>query len=320
MKTVNRNLCTLVLGVFALSLGLRATTLTIKVDCSGADRTASKTIAAALSLAPKFLPTTIAVSGTCNENVLIDSFDRLTIQGNPTATIIGNGDPSLFATVNIESSQYVTLRHLNVSAGGGVSCGRSSCILDHVTVQNSGSDGFDAFQGSDVQIIDSIIDSSAGTGVFGAASRIFIFGSTIQNSVNWAVRGIQGSNFQLAADASGPTSVQNNQDVGVQMEFGTSLVLSGARVTGNNGDGVNVIRESNARIRSSTITGNGGNGVRIGDNSFALFQPDDVLTGNYGALSVVCDPQNSTTRNLFLVSGITNPGTTNCAAELPTAP
>lgn len=318
MRIVNRNLCTLLLGVLAMSLG--ASALTIKVDCSGADRTASKTIAAALVLAPKFLPTTIAVSGTCNENVMIDSFDRLTIQGNPTATIIGNGDPSLFATVNIENSQYVTMRHLNVSVGGGVSCGRSSCILDHVTVQNSGNDGFDAFQGSDVQIIDSVIDSSAGSGVFGAASRIFIFGSTIQNSVNWAVRANLGSIVQLSSDASGPTRIQNNQDVGVQMEFGSSVVLNGVQVTGNSGDGVNVIRGSNARILNSTVSGNGGNGVRIGDNSFALFQPTDVLIGNYGALSVVCDPKNSTTRNLFLVSGITNPGTTNCAAELPVAP
>src|SRR5438270_5954796 len=128
MKTLQRKLSILVLGISALSLG--ASAATIKVDCGGADPSAKKTIAAAIGVVPKFGPTTILVSGTCNENVMIDSFDRLTIQGNPTATIVGHGDPSLFATVNMENSQYAILRQLTVSGGGGVTCGRCSCVLD----------------------------------------------------------------------------------------------------------------------------------------------------------------------------------------------
>ena len=68
------------------------------VDCSGATPGAFTTITAALASLPAAGPNSIAVTGTCHENVVMFGRTDLTIFGNPTATVVpGNANGHLLA-------------------------------------------------------------------------------------------------------------------------------------------------------------------------------------------------------------------------------
>lgn len=60
------------------------------------ERAKIKTIKAGLAQLPAIGPSTLLVSGTCQENVLIQGYQFLTVQGNPMATIDGGRDSTKF--------------------------------------------------------------------------------------------------------------------------------------------------------------------------------------------------------------------------------
>src|SRR5262249_10312053 len=143
---------------FLMSAGtVRAATL--YVDCGGKRPLTS--IGAALKAVQFAGPSTINVSGTCNENVVIQNLDRLTLNAAPGTSINdmlgGNAD-----TIRISSSQNVTINNFTISGGNaGVDCILGSlCYLNGNTVQGA---------------------SFAGVGA-AVLSRIFVSGGTLQNN------------------------------------------------------------------------------------------------------------------------------------------
>jgi len=99
-------------------------------------------------------PNTISVIGSCRENILIQSVDRLTLITKKGASITDRSNGSL-AVVDIEDSHSVTLQGFTINGGaGGVNCGSASvCYLTGNTIQGGGvgvSRGSHAFLESNV--------------------------------------------------------------------------------------------------------------------------------------------------------------------------
>jgi len=248
-------------------------------------------------------PNTITVSGSCTENILIRSMDRLTLTTKKGASITDRSNGSL-AVVDIEDSHSVTVQGFTINGGGaGVGCGTESvCHLTGNTIQGAG-------------------ESGSGVGV-GGRSHAFLESNVIQNNGfrgstvsggsqmsssndlfqgNWA-QGIVVFGAYLEAFNS---SFLNN-GVGIEGALNSTLDLHGGTISGNGGDGMILVASAAVAFRQgTTITGNGAVGVHLEDGSFAVFLAATV-TGNLSGLDVECAPQFPITRFVDRTGGITN--------------
>jgi hypothetical protein len=113
----------------------------IPVQC-GSPTAPVKSITDALKRLGNFHPAVLLISGTCRENVTIQGLEDITLQGNPTATIDGSGNPDV-GTFEIIASRNITLSNLTITGSSndvGVDCvGFSYCLLTQVMLQNNGS-------------------------------------------------------------------------------------------------------------------------------------------------------------------------------------
>jgi hypothetical protein len=238
----------------------------------------------ALAVIRKEGPNTILVSGTCNEHVLIEDFDRLTLTGNPTATI--NAPTEGAPVVSILSSDHIELRRLTINGGiNGAVCGNySTCTLRHVTVQGATAFG--------VQI--------------GPASSVLLRDNTvIQNNGADGVRLEDNS----TVSARGSVTIQNNVEDGINADQGSSVRLAGTNISGNGNAGV-VLRSSTLIVATATIAGNAVHGVAVLGLSRARFGGSNVITGN-GQPDVNCLSANVLTSGTDNLGG----GTTNCVDD-----
>ena len=78
----------------------------VKVNCSRKAEGALPSINAALKLLAPAISNTVTVSGTCNENILIQGFDRLTLVSTTGATI-NDASGGQSPVVDIEDSRRV---------------------------------------------------------------------------------------------------------------------------------------------------------------------------------------------------------------------
>jgi hypothetical protein len=87
-------------------------------------------------------PVTITVSGTCKESVLIQNFDRLTLNAKPGAVIIGPSK-DVNAAVTITNSAFVAMQGFLIQSGfNGVACVENSvCNLTGLTAENATNEG-----------------------------------------------------------------------------------------------------------------------------------------------------------------------------------
>jgi hypothetical protein len=105
-----------------LPISAHGTDLRVKCDTKGA----LSTINGALKLLNPGGPNTLTVSGTCNENVLIQGFNGLTL-GAKTGATISDASGGTDVVVNIQDSTNVTLRGFTINGGAfGVFCGYTS--------------------------------------------------------------------------------------------------------------------------------------------------------------------------------------------------
>ena len=251
---------------------------------------------------------TIVVSGSCQENITIQSMDNLTLTAQNRASITDASGGSL-DVIDIFDSHRVSLNGFSINGGAnGVVCADASLCR---------------FSGNTVQ-------ASSGYGVIVASSHATLNGDKMQNN---AARGlsiinggyvdatgvtVQGSFDGIVLNTRGTVTLSNstisgNQNRGVLAVTSSTVRLLGTNVTANGGDGVSLQQSSQAKFDSlfavNTVTNNGGAGVSVNDLSFAFFAPTSVVTGNAGGTDVVCNPQFSATRGaLANISG----GTTNC--------
>ena len=298
--------------VFAIALSVYAQGTNLKVNCNG--RGSLSTISGALKMLHPEEPNAITVSGTCNENVVIQSFDRLTLISTTGATI-NDVSGGLSAVLDIEDSRRVTLQGFTINGGAdGVICGNSSiCYLTANKVQSSvGQEGVFVTNGSHAFLTGNAIQNNTVRGLTAnEGSQVFSTNDTFRDNADAGI--VANSGVYLAATNS---SIQNNGSVGspgIAVGNHSTVRLISCSITGNTLAGVNLGTSSEAEFDAflgpSTVTGNGGSGVTLKDLSFAFFGQGNNITANLGGTDVLCTPQFSATRGALTNIG---GGTTNC--------
>ena len=289
MKQKASVLAFLVAVLCAASQNAQATNLT--VNCAKKE-TISKALKLLISSNPQG-PNKITVSGDCNENLVIQSMDRLTlITGNGGSITDSSGGSS--AVIDIEDSHSVTVQGLTINGGnGGVNCGSASvCYLSGDTIQDGAGTGVFVSGASNAFLESNVIQNNGGRG------SILIAGSQMSSS-NDVFQGNAEQGVDVGSGSHLQTSNSNflNNGVGIQ--------LGGGTISGNLGNGMTLLGNASAAFFGPTITGNGGVGVHLEDGSFAGFVSANV-TGNLSRLDVECAPQFPITRFVARTGGSTN--------------
>jgi Right handed beta helix region len=240
----------------------------VKVHCGGKGQFTS--ISSALKTLDPNQPNTITVKGKCHENVLIQSFDRLTLISTSGSTI-NDASGGLGVVVDIEDS-HVNLQEFTINGGdNGVVCGSASiCYLTSNTVQSVvGQEGVVLFA-SHAFLANNVIQNNADRGMTVkdgavALSSNDIFRGNMGITTAGGIAVISGAHF-----AASNSTVQNNGGMaGILATSHSSLRLISCTITGNAGDGVALKGGSDARFEPFlgpiTVTGNGGSGVSLAD-------------------------------------------------------
>ena len=282
---------------------------TLRVNCDS-DKGLSR-ISKAINLLQKSGaggPNTILVSGSCKENVVIQSMDNLTLTAQNRASI-SDRSQSNADVIDIADSRRVSISGFTISGGAnGVVCaGASLCRFSENTVQGSLNYGV-IVANSEATLSGDTLQDHAGRGLSiingGQADADTI---TVQRNGDGIFLNTRGT---LVLSNS---TVQGNQNRGIVATTSSTIRLLASVVTANAGDGVRLQQSSQARFDNfagpNSITNNGGAGVKLFDLSFAFFDVNGVVTGNTGGTDVVCNPQFSTTRGALTNLG---GGSTNC--------
>lgn len=284
-------------------------TVTVSVTCGGPVPALNSINAALARLNPNGV-NVVQVSGNCNENVTVQSFENLTLTANPGASI-NDASGGTLDTLDIADSREVTVTGFTIN--GAVACFEYSlCRFNGNTVQGSPGDGVTVSR-AEAAFQSDTIQNNAGRGISALnGSVVRVIGDLLTGNAAAGAMANLGSHLTLV----NVTSV-NNTGAGVRIASHSFLRLVDSVFTNNGLQGVNIDSSSGARsdtiATGNTITGNGLAGVRIGDLSFLQFFGSDNITGNNlanpGGLDVVCVPQFSATRGaLSSIGG----GTTNC--------
>lgn len=286
----------LLLGIGVASQCAQAANLTVNCDKKETIHKAVKLLATANPQGPN----TISVAGSCRENILIGSMDRLTLITNKGASITDRSHGSL-AVVDIEDSRSVTVQGFTIVGGaGGVKCGSASvCYLTGNTIQEGAGTGVGIRGGSRGFLASNVIQNGAGPGsTVEDSSQMSSDGDVFQGNAGQGIL-VSGSYF-VAFNAS-----FLNNGVGI-FAVSSTLLLHGGAISGSAGSGMTLLAGSTAVFRDgTTITGNGGDGVHLEDASFAGFQSATV-TDNLSGLDVNCAPQFTITHFVARTGGITN--------------
>jgi hypothetical protein len=241
-------------------------------------------------------PNTITVVGSCRDNIVVKSMDRLTLITKQGASITDHSKGSL-VVVDIENSHSVTVQGFTINGGGaGVNCGSASvCYLTGNTIQDGGT-GVGVGGGSHAFLESNVIQYT-GSSIVSDGSQMFSSNDVFQgNGQGVGVRYgayFEASNFSFL-----------NNGVGIQA-VASNLRLLGGTISGSIGNGMTMLAGTTALFQGPTITGNGGDGVHLEDASFAGFQAATV-TGNLSGLDVNCAPQFTITHFVARTGGITN--------------
>jgi parallel beta-helix repeat protein len=210
----------------------------LKVNCSqtGEREDQLRTITAALKRLNPIGPNTVTVSGACHENVVIQSFDRLTLIANLGASIIDASGGNDFV-IDIIDSQRITIQGFTINGGGsGIACvSHSLCRFSGNTVQGS-----------------------VGEGVVVNRSQAELSGDTLQNHASRGLVVLQGGQARAVQE-----TIQNNGASGIRVTESSYVFAYGNTIRNNGFFGIRVTDHSSARITDNSITSNVASGVGL---------------------------------------------------------
>jgi parallel beta-helix repeat protein len=194
--------------------------------------------------------TTISVTGTCNENLLVDNNKiKVFLDGNGVATIHGT-DPTKPALDIRGKAIFIGGMTITGGRDGIVVQRGSNVVLDGNVVQNTGGGGIVVNQLAFAIVINNTIQNNAGDGVIVADSASAHIG------FNNDTETVASKNV-----------IQGNGGNGITVQGSASAQVVGNVISGNGGDGVGVLRRAHAAIAANSIDGNGGSGVYADSNS-----------------------------------------------------
>ena len=269
----------------------RAANLTVNCDRKETIHKAVKLLAGSNPQGPN----TITVVGSCRDNIVVQSMDRLTLITKKGASITDRSNGRL-AVVDIEDSHSVTLQGFTIN-GSAVLCRTASvCYLTGNTIQGGG--GVEVGGGSHAFFESNVIQNGGRGATVENGSQMFSSNDVFQGNG-------QGVFVQFGAYFEASNSSFLNNGVGILAAASNLRLLGGTTISGSIGNGMTMLAGSTAVFLGATITGNGGNGVHLEDASFAGFQAATV-TGNLSGLDVDCAPQFTITHFVARTGGITN--------------
>jgi Periplasmic copper-binding protein (NosD) len=201
---------------------------------------------------------TLIISGTCNENLLLNSptgrYNGLTLDGQGTATIAGP-DPKL-NVIELTGVSGFTIRGLTITGGNdGLSINTGSVIaIDMVVVQNTGRHGIHFQRGSTMgYVVNSTIQNNPQHGI------VINENSYVRVGFTDGVGASQGD--------TGPCVIQNNGGYGIRIQRGSKARVYTNTISNNANNGINIESASYAEIATHIIDGNGKNGIAVTENS-----------------------------------------------------
>ena len=245
-------------------------------------------------------PNTVSVKGSCRENLVIQSMDRLTLITRNGASITDNS-AGILAVVDIEDSRSVTLKGFTINRGAtGVNCGSASvCYLTGNTIQSSVGVGAEVGGGSHAFLESNVIQNGGSGAGVDDGSQMFSSNDILQGNAALGLEVTEGS-YVVASNSS-----FLNNFIGI-LGVASNLLFHGGTISGSVSNGMTILAGSTVVFRDgTTVTGNGGIGVHLEDASFAGFQSATV-TGNLSGLDVDCAPQFTITHFVDRTGGITN--------------
>lgn len=220
----------------------------VAVDCD-----AGETITAALGQATD--GTTITVSGTCTESVLVPrALTKVTFDGQNTATVQGPpGDtvptsPGSF-TFFVEGTD-ITIKNFTIVGGAHAVhlSGPATVNVDHNTIRESGG-AIHLDKASIGQITNNTIEDNLGYGI-----------NLQENS--YARIGFTVPTRPIASNI-----IRDNGGAGIQVTRSSSAWIAGNTVENNGSHGVVVDRDSQADVTGNAIQGNNGDAIRVSHGS-----------------------------------------------------
>jgi hypothetical protein len=241
----------------------------------------------------------LAVTGTCNENVVIPpQISGITIDGQGTAII--NGIDTTTATLTNRGSNN-TIKSLTITGGQtGIQIQRSSsATIDSVVIDGVGGTGIVVTGSSFARIINSTIQNNGNNGV-----------SITENSS--ARVGFLTNNDTTAS----PNTITGNGIRGVTVSESSTAVIIGNNISNNADDGILVNAVSHADIASNTINNNGDNGINVGRNSgvdlgadtgTSIFESPNSTTVNNAGFGLRCFINSYADRRLGTLNGASGP-------------
>ena len=279
------------------------------VDCSGATPGAFTTITAALASLPAAGPNSIAVSGTCTENVVIVGRTDLGIFGNPSATILPlnpNGRVlSIFDSLRVGVSNNITF-----NGGNGISVNTTPrADFDVITVLNSGSIGITSTD-SLVHLSNSSITNSARSGISVNGGTFYLdSGVNVSNNGRSGVSAASAHLVLNGGDGTPGTAniISHNAGVGVAVfNTGEADINGDNQITFNGGPfGLEVIHTSTVLMSDGIINSNTGLGVHCGESSHCEWSGATQVNSNTGGGIEITDHSDA-----YLDGGITISGNT----------
>jgi hypothetical protein len=276
---------------FAWLLVLPAFAANVVVDCTGVNGNAFHSITAALATLSLTGPNTITVGGTCNENVVVSQFDRLTIQAasGHVATVVNAANPPGI-TMLIAGSHNITLDNLIIEGGGSpsnvyITSSSSAVLLQNCSVQNSTGDGMDVDMASELVVQNSNFTNNSASGIFVANESNMTMGTYPTQRINITGNGFGGGgngNNGLAIDGSlvqlnfGVATISGNAGAGIAMDGGRLLFFGGEAATPgvieNNNYGISMNDAASATLFSAFyIANNASTGISVNGASSITF-------------------------------------------------
>jgi len=287
----------LFVAIGAASQCAQAVDVTVNCDRNESIRKTVKQLAASNPQGPN----AVSVTGSCRENLVIQSMDRLTLITRNGASITDNSG-GVLAVVDIEDSRSINVKGFTINRGGtGVNCGSASvCYLTGNTIQASLSAGVSVGGGSHAFLESNVIQNSGNAGAtVEDGSQMFSSNDVFQGNADLGIEVAEGAYF-VASNSS-----FLNNGIGI-LAVASNLLLHGGIISGSVSNGMSLLGGSTAVFRDgTTVTGNGADGVHLEDASFAGFQSATV-TGNLSGLDVDCAPQFTITHFVARTGGITN--------------
>lgn len=225
--------------------------------------------------------TTVLVSGTCNENLVIAEEQRsLTLDGQGVATIVGP-DPTK-NSLDVRG-RGITLKDFTITGGlNGIHVsGGATALIDSNVIQGAAANGILVDQHSFARIINNKVQNNGGGGVL------------IDESSSARIGLLSGDD-----SVASPNTIQGNGGDGVHVTHASIARVVGNTIVNNARSGIGVNRVSYADIAGNFINGNSLDGIFVGGNSGVALGTDtsgttvtpldDTNSGENAGVGIIC--------------------------------